>query len=452
MAARVVAGHACRAEPGRDRADQRDARQCRVGHGAGPGHRVHDGKASRPVTATITIAVRTFTAAWSATTKPIPAGAAGASGVEFSSAACASASRCVGVGTGYPGTTGQTQAVLVAGSGSLWKAMKVPLPAGVSGVLDSSLVSASCAPAGECAAIGTYSTKDGQRHGLLVTSSASSWTATEVPPPANVSPTAVTLVSVACPASGECVAAGNYWATTGNEVGLLLEQSGATWRAVQAPTPANAASGYYAATQLTAVACLVATRCAATGTYVDSSAQEQFLMLSESGSAWTATGVAPPANAYTAATGGSNPLDPVAMACSPAACTAAGDYTSTSPDGTYDTYVLTLVGGSWTALQTPPPGLTTYTPTSIACMATPQCDIAGYEWTTTGALAFGSGSSWAALLPPLPISDPASQSEMLFSIACPPGPAALPSETTGASRPETTASSSPERARPGRPR
>jgi hypothetical protein len=385
------------------------------------------GKASRWVRATIVFSVGTFAAAWSAATTPAPAGAVGGSGVDWNSAACASASRCVAVGVGYPGPTDQTQAVIVTGSGSSWQAVNTPLPAGVTGVTHSDLVSVSCAPDGRCAAVGTYSTNAGQ-HGLLVISSGSAWTAYEAPLPANARPGGGdSLVSVTCPAPGECVAVGNYLTSAESPAGLLLEESGAVWRALQAPSPANVDTGSAADTRLSAVACLVATHCTAAGSYVNSSAQQQLLMLSESGGVWTATGVTPPADAYTGL-GSPNPLDPVALACSPAACTVTGEYATISGNpSTYSIFVMTVVGGSWKATTAPvPPGLSSYTPASIACRpAMTQCNIAGYYFDETGTLTSGSGTTWAALLPPTPISNPTSQSSMLFSISCPPGPACL---------------------------
>ena len=101
-----------------------------------------------------------------------------------------------------------------------------------------------CASASSCVATGDYTDSSGNTQALLVTGSGTSWTAAEAPLPANAAadPDAFFPGSVACASASSCVATGFYTDSSGNIQGLLVTGSGTSWTAAEAPLPANAAA------------------------------------------------------------------------------------------------------------------------------------------------------------------------------------------------------------------
>ena len=75
--------------------------------------------------------------------------------------------------------------------------------------------------------------------------------------------------SVACPSASSCVTAGSYSDSSGDIQAVLVTGSGTSWTAAEAPLPANAAADRYAF--LGSVACPSASSCVAAGVYADSS-------------------------------------------------------------------------------------------------------------------------------------------------------------------------------------
>jgi hypothetical protein len=148
-----------------------------------------------------------------------------------------------------------------------------------------------------------------------------SWTAAKAPLPANAAATPdVQLRGVACPSTTSCIAVGDYIDSSGNLQGLLVTGSGTSWTAIKAPLPADAAANQAAI--LYSVACPSTTSCVATGVYYDSSNHWQGLLVTGFGTSWTATQAPLPADAA---------ADPVvslnAVACpSTNSGTAAGEY------------------------------------------------------------------------------------------------------------------------------
>ena len=86
---------------------------------------------------------------------------------------------------------------------------------------------------------------------------------------------------MACPSASSCVAAGDYTDSSGNGQGLLVTGSGTSWTAAEAPLPANAAADPVAG--LGSVACPSASSCVTAGVYDDSSGNRQGLLVTGSG-------------------------------------------------------------------------------------------------------------------------------------------------------------------------
>lgn len=323
-------------------------------------------------------------AKWTATKAPLPANA-DHTYAQLNSVACPSASKCIAVGD-YTGSAGM-QGLLLTKSSSGWAATEAPLPAGAAADPYVSLNSINCFSGSVCAAIGYYTDSSGNTQSLLLTTSGSSWKAARAPIPSDPSGSPDgSLSAVHCSSTTSCLAAGSYYDSAGDWEGLLLAGFGTQWTAKQAPVPSNSAANPY--TDLQAVTCTGSTgSCVVVGTYNTSNGYEG-LLLTGSGSSWTATEAPLPANAR-----GTYP-DPhlAAVRClSPSSCTAVGGYYDTS----YDRYGLLVTGSgtSWAAKEAPqPPNASdTYSALSaVTCPGSSTCIAAGQYVTTH--------SGWAAML------------------------------------------------------
>jgi hypothetical protein len=354
-------------------------------------------------------------ASWTAIKAPLPQGARlGSQGAGLYSVACPSSSRCIAVGD-YFNSSGHDQALMVIGSGSSWTARNVPLPADPGTTPIYSLISVACPSPSKCVAVGSYSSSsyDG---GLLVTEYGSSWTARKAPVPANASAdSSATLNAVACSAASACVAVGYYFDSSQNTQGLLLTESGSTWTATEAPAPLDAESG----TTLIAVACALKHGCVAVGGYHQAAAplpqDTQGMLVTRLGSSWVTTriGVSPDVSAEAAACDSSE-----------AVCVAVGQYTD--PAGHEQGLVLAGSGSSWSASRAPEPanadanpggGLSAVTcPSESACVAVGlYTDESGRE---QGLVLAVSGSSWAAIRTPVPPYAAANPDVSLDSVSC----------------------------------
>jgi hypothetical protein len=316
-------------------------------------------------------------ASWTATEAPLPSNASPDSGT-LASVACASASDCVAAGD-YIDTSEARDGLLLTGSGSSWTAIEAPLPADAATKARAHINSVVCPSTSSCVAVGFYTDSSGNLQGLLLTGSGSSWTATKAPLPGNAASNGLAgdgLTAVTCASTSSCVALGSYFATGNIEEQLLVTGSGSSWTATEAPVPVNASAPY----GLSSVTCVSTSACLVVGDYLDSSGYPytQGLLLSGSGSSWTATQAPLPANADTTATGSAAVIS---AACSSASsCVAVGEYLDSS--GKYRGLLLTGSGSSWTATEAPVPG--NAAPSSdaalraVACSSSTCTGLGGY--------------------------------------------------------------------------
>lgn len=321
-------------------------------------------------------------ASWTATKAPVPPDAAADPTVWLTEIACPSVTVCVAAGS-YTNSSGLAQGMLVTRHGPTWTATQAPMPAGALADPMVAFTNIACPSTITCVVTGDYSDAPHSYQGLLLTGHRSSWTATKapVPPGAGAYPN-VDIAGVACPSATMCVTVGNY--ASG---GLLLKGHGSSWTATTAPRPAGVAS--YQAADLRGVACPSATTCVSVGYYLGSSASNHALLLTASGSSWTATRAPLPPGAVTSQNAELNNI-----ACpSAAACVATGSYTDTA--GNQPRMLLTKHGSSWTAITAPLPTGTQLssapTLTDIACPVTTTC-------VATGQYTDSSGNQQALLL------------------------------------------------------
>jgi hypothetical protein len=337
---------------------------------------------------------------------PANYGVGGAHHVELNSVSCASPGNCTAVGDYgfFPNhdPTAFSDGVLLRETGGAWAPGVEPiLPANAaSGGLYNltSLSSVSCASAGDCSAVGSYTDSSRHLQGLLLTQTGGAWAAgIEASLPANAGSNPGTdLRSVSCASPGNCSAVGYYVDSSGHTQGLLFTQAGGTWApGVEASLPANAGSN--PATDLRSVSCASAGYCTAVGVYVDSSGNYSGLLLTESNGVW-ASGVKPslPANATIPGAD----LESVSCA-STGICTAVGSYeTGRSTHG----LLLSEAGGAWaTGVEATLPANAAAAPSanlgSVSCASAGDCSAVGHYTDTSnreqGLLVSEAGGSWA---------------------------------------------------------
>ena len=273
-------------------------------------------------------------------------------------------SRCVAVGS-YTTDDGPV-GLIDTFTGSGWQPSPAPAPPASGSV--TRLGAVSCT--GEmCAAAGSSDTA-GIPGGVLLLSRDGQWTTTMAAAPQNAPAGAgqsVNLSSVACPTTEFCVAVGNY-SYAGQQFGLLETYTGTGWVASKAPELSDSA----AATQLTAVSCVGPGECVAVGTYATSGGATKGVLVTLSGTAWTAGAAPVPTDSAPSIFVALNQVH-----CSGEQCIAVGSYSlsNTFGDERVQGLVLTKPAGTtkWSAAASPVPGPANDIPprnalTDISCL------------------------------------------------------------------------------------
>lgn len=227
---------------------------------------------------------------------PADASAGGFNGGSLNDVACTSPGNCVAVGNYAASGTDQEPLVITEVNGTWERGIDPGLPSDALTDPGTQVDAVSCASAGNCAAVGTYNNSHGQQ-GLLLTEADGSWTASAMsttglaPSPDSTSPN-VKLRSVACPATGACVAVGSYDTSDGT-AGVVATQSNGSWTTA---APDLSPLGYSSEDdlQLESVACAAAGSCTAAG-YLSTEDATTGVVLRQSSGAWQASFQGPPA-------------------------------------------------------------------------------------------------------------------------------------------------------------
>lgn len=295
--------------------------------------------------------------AWSAAKAPLPSDAVGGNNqdAQLEAISCPAAGSCVAVGS-YEANDGSgtvPKAVTETLSDGTWGAAAAPgLTASLGGI--ASLIGVACPAEGSCVAVGDRTTSQGVSTPEIETLSGGDWTMAHamLPGDADLSKSAY-VNDIACPAAGTCVATGRYTDKSGVTQGLLDTLSGGTWTAIKAPLPGDADPAKASSqnnTFLTDVACTAVGTCVASGQYTDSAGGTQGVIETLSGGTWT-TGKAPlPGDAATTVQLASL----WAITCqAPGNCLAGGHYISQNGQPRY--LAETLSAGTWAAAAPPLP-------------------------------------------------------------------------------------------------
>jgi len=319
----------------------------------------------------------------------------------------------------------------VSETGGTWAVgLQASLPADAGPNPDVSLNSVSCAPAGYCAAAGTYEDGSGNRRGLVLSWSSGVWsTATEVAPPADANPTNanVGLFSVSCPAAGGCTAVGSYIDSSGDTQGLLVSEAGGVWgTGAKVTLPASTWANPGAI--LSSVSCPAAGSCSAVGAYNDGSNHRQGLLVGTSGSSSTGTEASLPPDAAPNPNVQFSPQAPVVSCASAGNCAAVGTYATVSGQ---DGLLLGQASGSWQpGIGAVPPGGAFGEFFSVSCAPAGYCAAVGtYDDSShhaQGMVATRYAGTWsAATQAPLPAGARANPSVFLTSASCSSSPSCV---------------------------
>jgi hypothetical protein len=292
----------------------------------------------------------------------------------------------------------------------LWRAIDAPVPAdGVPGTGEPFSATPACS-AGDCVVAGLYRTTGGEERRMIETLSGGSWTAVEVPVPAGgVDGSGAPYTDLACSTAGTCVLPGRYRIPGGEERLMIDTLSGGSWSAIETPVPAagevpvpNQDDGF--------PACSGDGTCVVLAGYRTPGGEERQTIDTLVGGSWNAVDVPVPAGGVAGSGSDREPgLDTISIpACSSdATCVLPGSYETTG--GEERGMIATLSGGAWSAIAAPVPAggqADTGAPNSPACSSGDNCiALSGYQ-TASAAQRYGidvlSGGSWSARDTPLP--------------------------------------------------
>ncbi len=356
---------------------------------------------------------------WSAINAPLPANAVPGQGLTLASTSCPVDGWCVAVGDylALTGTIYYEPGLIVTESGNTWSAIAAPLPANAAADPQGFLQSVRCSGAGTCVAVGRYLDSSGATQGLVEQLSNGAWTPSEVTLPAGSLTTGSSaysqLTSVSCPSSGWCTAVGLYTPNTGGEQALVDTLWGGTWSTSAAPLPAPASGS-----QFLSLACPASGSCVAAGTYQIGGIVLGFAD-TLSGGTWNGTNLPVPAGTSSLASIANNDL---AVSCAAVgSCVVAG----TTFDGNYEGLIDTLSGGTWTAKAVATGDGTSSTDlqlTSVACSDANDCVATGLyleSGVERGLIDTLASGTWTSSTAPVPAGTPAGANIEIHNVACP---------------------------------
>ncbi len=302
---------------------------------------------------------------------------------------CTSPANCWAVGTYSPTPEVDLNEVL-HWTGSVWKQVSVPSPAGSATGDVSLLFGVRCFAASDCWAVGVYQINGGADLDQALHWNGKKWSVVATPTPGgSLSGDINELFEVVCPSSANCWAAGRYGTQAGSTVLLnqMLHWNGKRWALASVPNPAGSISGDINA--LNSVRCTSTTNCMAVGTY--GTLGSSFNLLNEAlrwnGTTWSQ--VTTPSPGGSASGGAFSELD--GLGCTTVTnCWAVGSY-GTSP-GTSLNQALHWNGSAWSQVTTPEPNGTgsgaSQQLIGVTCSSATNCWAVGNYGSTSGSPGF----------------------------------------------------------------
>jgi len=277
--------------------------------------------------------------------------------------------------TGSGGATAGTRAAAAprAAIAVTWgAAQEMPGSAALNQGGDAQVNSVSCSSPGNCSAGGFYTDSTGGDQAFAASEVKGTWRAPiEVPGTAALNKYAYAWInSVSCASAGNCSAGGYYTDSRGYEQLMVVNEVNGTWRnAIEVPGTAALNKGDYA--QVSSVSCASAGNCSAGGWYMDSSALDDPLVVSEVNGKWHNAIRVPGMTALTRHIFGTVS----SVSCSSAGnCSAGGWYTDSAD--LVQPFVVNEVRGTWhNAVKVP--GIATLNRGGDAVISSVSCGRAG---------------------------------------------------------------------------
>jgi titin len=245
------------------------------------------------------------------------------------------------------------------------------------------ILGVSCPTDTTCVAVGFALNAGGVRRVLTEVRQGATWSVVTAP---NLSTTANSLAAVSCPSATNCVAVGS--AFNGSKLVTLIEAwDGTSWSIMPSPTPGTVGG------ELVGVSCASVASCVAVGDYIDATGVVRTLVLTWSGSSWTAA-LAPSPGPSTAL------LNGVSCASS-TSCVAVGY--SVNYTGTVFTLVETMTGTTWSVMPSPSPSPGALL-NGVSCVSPTSCVAVG--WTgdviRRALIEVLHGATWSVVASPSP--------------------------------------------------
>jgi len=343
---------------------------------------------------------------WHPTLLSQPAGVAPGAGAQINAMACTSTQSCVAVGD--DGGNGTIIVTLRAGK---WSTAMAPLPPRAPAGSQESLASVSCT-ASRCVAIGNWGTPaevgNGEApDGVVLVETAGHWSASDIPYTSET--VGIDLYTVSCPATGNCVAGGDYLTASGNEGAAMLEVSDGKWKVVKLPLPGETPP---IQASVVAMSCSSASSCTAVGSYEDVVGNLDGLVVTGNGLTWKTTAAPLPANGAVRQTSLND------VACGASSCVAVGSYHDVT--GYTQALTVTVKSGKSVATEAPlPRGAARIQIADLAAVACPSSCVAVGSYSepgdVIGGLALAQGATtWTATSAALPTDLTASRGLGLF--------------------------------------
>jgi hypothetical protein len=221
------------------------------------------------------------------TAKQVPGMAALGTGGQVTSVSCATAGNCSAVGT-YTDANNHGQTFAVNEGGGVWGiAHAIPNVRTLNKGGGASVEAVSCASAGNCAASGSYSDASHLSQPFVVNEVGGTWqSASQVPGMStlNKGSGADYYSSISCRSAGNCSTGGSYHDAAGHSQAFVANEVSGTWsaaREVPGTATLNKGNGFAAT-----VSCSSAGNCSVGGSYTDLSGTSQVFVADETAGTW----------------------------------------------------------------------------------------------------------------------------------------------------------------------
>jgi hypothetical protein len=293
---------------------------------------------------------------------------------------CASAGNCTAVGS-FTNVDGDREAFAQTQTNGVWgQAVPAVFAGGVQNVSPSAvLVSVSCSSPGNCTAVGDFSDVNSHSEGFAQTQTDGTW-GQAVPTTISIAtPHDATrgdeLDSVSCASAGNCTAVGNYRLSYGQVAAFAQTQTDGVWSdAIPAQFAGGVVDNAGDGSRAVEVSCAGVGNCTAIGVYRATGGENRPFMQTQTDGVWSQVDLP----TFAAGEDGEGRFD--AVSCSGVGeCTAVG---TVEPAGTSHGFAVTQTGGAWgeavlmpvDALNIPNPHPHPY---SVSCPSTGNCTVVG---------------------------------------------------------------------------